>query len=747
MSSSFIGKVLDSYRIIERLGIGGMGVVFKAIHIKLDKVFAIKIIAPGLAMNEHFIKRFQTEAKALAKFEDPNIVRIYDLRSIEDQWFIVMEYVEGTTLTDKILQDGAFQWLDTVPIIKQVLNAIGHAHEAGIIHRDIKPNNIMISEKGIVKITDFGLAKDQTKSTNTISVTSGGTLYYMSPEHVKGFSFIDARSDLYSIGMTCYEMLTGIVPFANMNSDFDIRESIIRKDFDKPRSINPTIPSELEMIIMKSINKNPDDRYQTADDMIQAIKNFESQYGLADGEQIEQDKQAPEPVLIKESSSQETEDHVTDTNTEPIITEKKKPLLKWIAALIVLAIITIIALKIDSFIYTPVPAVQSGDANSSSKLTISSTPSNAYISLNGNPLGETPFTSDSLQAGQYSLKIHKENYNTIDTTLNLTESSDLAVLIALKKIHEIPSPVTSKKDPVKKSEKPANVVSVLSIYSEPSDSEIWLNGKLSGRSPIRSMQLTPGTYSLEIRRTGFEKYTRNLILNTGNNQKINATLIPFNGGLSVIKDPSSATVLVDGEVRNKNNSPVMNLTGLSIGKHTIKVTNQGYETFEQEIEIKQNEIYTLNANLVRREGNLSIQVRPWGSIYINGELQESTADIKHTFRLPVDQYDINVEHPTLGFWQKRIQIDDKKDKDVIVNFTKQLKIQIKALDELNSSLDGNIFVDGKSTGQITPGVITLRTGVHKIEIKKEGYLTEGGEKLVLINSGMDQTITFKLLRK
>jgi PAS domain S-box-containing protein len=120
MYSSFIGKVLDNYRILERLGIGGMGIVFKAIHIKLDKVFALKMIAPGLSMNEHFIKRFQTEAKALAKFEDPNIVRIYDLRSVDDHWFIVMEYVQGTTLTDKILTDGAFHWLEALPIIKQV---------------------------------------------------------------------------------------------------------------------------------------------------------------------------------------------------------------------------------------------------------------------------------------------------------------------------------------------------------------------------------------------------------------------------------------------------------------------------------------------------------------------------------------------------------------------------------------------------------------------------------------------------
>ncbi len=149
--------------------------------------------------------------------------------------------------------------------------------------------------------------------------------------------------------------------------------------------------------------------------------------------------------------------------------------------------------------------------------------------------------------------------------------------------------------------------------------------------------------------------------------------------------------MVDGKVKDKQNAPVINITGLSIGKHTIEVANQGYEAFEQEIEIRQNEIYRLNAKLVRRNGNLNIQVRPWGSIYINGELQESTADIKHTLQLPVDQYDIKVEHPTLGFWQKSIQIDDKKDNDLIVNFTKQLKIQIKAIDELNSPLERKYF--------------------------------------------------------
>jgi len=242
MSSAFIGKVLDNYRIVESLGVGGMGLVFKAIHVKLDKVFALKIIAPGLTMNESFISRFQTEAKALAKLEDPNIVRIYDLRADQDQWFIVMEFVEGINLLQMIKKEVAIPWRKALPILKQILTGIGHAHAAGIIHRDIKPNNVLISADQVVKIADFGLAKDQSSMVTTASLASGGTLFYMSPEHVKGISFTDTRSDIYSIGMTFYEMITGGVPFKNITSDFEIRETIMRKEFDTPTVVNPDIP-------------------------------------------------------------------------------------------------------------------------------------------------------------------------------------------------------------------------------------------------------------------------------------------------------------------------------------------------------------------------------------------------------------------------------------------------------------------------------------------------------------------------
>lgn len=335
MQSSYIGKVIDHYRIIERLGIGGMGVVFKAINIKIDKLVALKMIAPGLAMNKNFVKRFHAEAKALAKLKDFNIVDIVDLRSDNDQFFIVMEYVDGENLYDIIKKDGAYTCDQAIPLLKQILTAIGHAHKAGIIHRDLKPNNIMVTKDGVVKITDFGLAKDQTIEHNTVSIASGGTLYYMSPEHVKGFSFTDHRSDLYSIGMTFYEMITGKVPFQNINSDFDLRERIVRKVFERPSVYNKAIPSELESIIMKAIAKDPAERYQTANEMLSAVEMFEKSKAFQTLSGV-----SPRPLKSADADPETRFD-------SPVIKKSNSYFKKFIAALFILLII------LASFYYYP----------------------------------------------------------------------------------------------------------------------------------------------------------------------------------------------------------------------------------------------------------------------------------------------------------------------------------------------------------------------------------------------------------
>ena len=259
MNSTIIGKVLDNYRILQNIGRGGMGFVFKALNIKLNKIVAIKMIAPALAMNDSFMSRFEAEAKTLAKLENRNIVRIHDLRVESDYSYIVMEYVEGVTLGRLIKEKGPIPWRQALKLFNQMLHAIDHAHKEGIIHRDIKPNNVLINRQGVVKITDFGLAKNQAEFGLTQSVTTGGTLFYMSPEQVKGLVYTDERSDIYALGFTLYEMLTGSTPFSTDHTDFDIREAIIRTKFPQPHQLNKKIPTKLGRIVDQAINKKPED--------------------------------------------------------------------------------------------------------------------------------------------------------------------------------------------------------------------------------------------------------------------------------------------------------------------------------------------------------------------------------------------------------------------------------------------------------------------------------------------------------
>jgi serine/threonine protein kinase len=738
MSSSFIGKVLDNYRILEHLGVGGMGVVFKAVHVKLDKVYAIKMIAPGLSMNENFIKRFQSEAKSLAKFEDPNIVRIYDLRSDNDQWFIVMEFVEGINLSDIIAKDGAYDWQEALPILKQILTAIGHAHRAGIIHRDIKPNNVMITKEGSVKITDFGLAKDQTKLAHTLTIGSGGTLFYMSPEHIRGLSFTDKRSDIYSIGMTLYEMITGSVPFKNMDSDFDIRESIVRKEFEKPTAYNPDIPLELEKIVMKSVAKKSEDRYQTIEEMLQAVVDFESKYSIQDiVEDVLHKKQKASSKKGKDAQLKKVEKRVNEPEKPQEQKFQKKYVLAGALALIISLIFVFFT---DIF----PPALDEKEMETLSSLTIACEPEPALIYINGDSIGHTPIKKYSLLPGKYSLRVIKEDYIPVDTTILINDQSDLDVAFSLRAVERAKEPVKLTRPSVEKETEPASANASMSFQSNPNGAEIWINRELFGTTPMGLQELKPGIFLIEIKKDGYERFQERIELDKGMKEVIEATLIPFTGGLSITKDPPSAIILLDGKKYVDNHSPLVDLKNIIVGKHRIEIVKSGFSSFIEEVEIKKNEIIQLNTRLVQLEGTLSIHVRPWGSIYINDELKKASSDVKYEVALPVDQYNIKVVHPTLGRWQKNIQINTEATIALNINFNRKIPVSVSAFDEQGHPLFGEIILDAKNTGKSTPEELNVRIGVHKLSVKKDGYRVENGEKEVFIDEDFSEPLTFIL---
>jgi len=275
VETNLIGQTIDSYRLLEVLGKGGMGVVYKALDTALEREVALKMISLDLAKDELFLKRFRTEAKALAKLDDPHIVTIFALRETEIGLLMVMEFVDGITLAE-MLRPGPIPSEKTLPMIKQILTALGHAHQVGIIHRDIKPSNVMITRAGEVKVTDFGLAKIQRGAETTITLFTVGTLLYMSPEQVKNSAQVDRRSDIFSLGMTFYEMLAGRTPFEKTGAQVDILNAIITGRFPPPEQFNSAVPPKLSQIVMQAIAADPARRFQNTGELLKAIAQFEA---------------------------------------------------------------------------------------------------------------------------------------------------------------------------------------------------------------------------------------------------------------------------------------------------------------------------------------------------------------------------------------------------------------------------------------------------------------------------------------
>jgi serine/threonine protein kinase len=283
---SFIGKEVDGHRIDAVLGRGGMGIVFKAENIELSRTVALKIINPALAQDDSFIRRFRLEARALAQIHHPNIVLVYAFRPFDLGYYISMEYVHGPTLAEYLEANGALSWNETVFLLKQMLSAFHFAHSAGVIHRDIKPRNILLAPNNVVKITDFGLAKVVQEGTTlahdtTVTVATGGTIHYMPPEQIRGLKNVDHRGDLFSLGMSMYESLTGTLPFDKNASGYTIQKIIVEEPFPDIRKNHPEIPRALAKIIMKTLEKDPDKRYQSAAEMKAAIEEFEKEQHMS----------------------------------------------------------------------------------------------------------------------------------------------------------------------------------------------------------------------------------------------------------------------------------------------------------------------------------------------------------------------------------------------------------------------------------------------------------------------------------
>ena len=268
-----IGRKLDGrYEITELIGVGGMADVYKATDILEDKTVAVKILKTEFADNEEFVRRFRNESKAIAVLSHPNIVKIFDVGFSEKIQFIVMEYIDGITLKEFMEQQGVIKWKDCVHFIIQILRALQHAHDRGIVHRDIKPQNIMLFSDGTIKVMDFGIARFAREEGKTISDKAIGSVHYISPEQARG-DVTDEKSDIYSVGVMMYEMLCGVKPFDGDNP-VAVALMHMQNEAQPLRAVNDSIPEGLEEIVIRAMQKEAPKRYQSASEMIKDIEEF-----------------------------------------------------------------------------------------------------------------------------------------------------------------------------------------------------------------------------------------------------------------------------------------------------------------------------------------------------------------------------------------------------------------------------------------------------------------------------------------
>ena len=271
-NDKYIGRLLDNrYEILEVIGTGGMAVVYKARCHRLNRLVAIKILKDDLSQDEEFRRRFHAESQAVAMLSHPNIMSVYDVSTTDEADYIVMELIDGITLKQYMEKKGVLNWKETLHFGMQIAKALEHAHSRGIVHRDIKPHNVMVLKNGSVKVTDFGIARIMSKS-NTLTKEALGSVHYISPEQAKG-GRVDARSDLYSLGVVMYEMMTGRPPYDG-ESAVSVAIQHINGTPKMPSVLNPNIPGGLEQIIMKAMEKDPAKRYASATEMLYDLEEF-----------------------------------------------------------------------------------------------------------------------------------------------------------------------------------------------------------------------------------------------------------------------------------------------------------------------------------------------------------------------------------------------------------------------------------------------------------------------------------------
>lgn len=658
-----IGEILnEKYRIERILGEGGMGIVYLGWQLEIERFVAVKEIKASLPDYDKYIERIKKEAKLLAKLNHPNIIILYDLIQYRDNWYIVMEYVEGMTLDKKLEQGGALPHHEATPIFKQMLAALDHAHQAGIIHRDFKPGNVMIKANGQVKVMDFGLAKIQTRPGATRTSKSehtGGTLYYLSPEQVRSDGrVVDQRSDIYALGMTCYEVLAGYMPLKEKKTTVEILNAILRDNFPPPTKFNAAVPKELGRIIRKAISLKPEKRFQNAREMLEAM----------------------------------------DPPPPPSPTRRIRWLVEisWTIAIVLLTAGVILFTDWESRLFEAL------GLSAPPTLTIITKPDGAEITLNGETIKDkTPLRKRRVKADTNYVQIQSADFFKIKTAIVLQKGQDSTLTFELKPSARITAHVT------------------------PAEAEIVFDGRAMPLAELLQTEFTVGEHRIVVASRGYKEIDTTIILSQGLNmitfnlEKI--VIPPAVGWISLTSTPSGADVEIRGPVNIKKPTPIKNLNAPA-GKYEIWIHYEQYEDSLFVATVDSGRIFSRHVRLRLLPGLLNLTINPESTVNINEQLARENTD-HYEKKLAAGTYFLKILHSATGaFWADSINIAPTGEFTKEFDFSQEFKIGISAVDSAsNDRPSAEIYVDGIDIKKTTPNEILLRFGYHEIAVQTEGY--------------------------
>ncbi|NIO49649.1 MAG: protein kinase [Candidatus Aminicenantes bacterium] len=632
VGTTFAGR----YRIIEELGRGGMGKVYKVVDSEIKESMALKLLNPEIAVDKSTLDRFRNELKFARKITHKNVCRMYDLNKEKENYYITMEYMPGEDLKSSLRRAGRISVGKAIFIAKQVCEGLAEAHRLGVVHRDLKPQNIMIDKKGNAHILDFGIARSLKAKGITVTGTMIGTPDYMSPEQVEAEE-IDQRSDIYALGVILYEMLTGTLPFEG-NTPLSIAVKQKTEKPPNPRDLNPKISEELSQVILRCMTKEKNRRYQKAEHLLTDLENIDK--GLPTT-----DKFLPE-IEFKKATT-------------------RKHLVPW--ALLFIAVITITGYLFydkvlrggqkeqenSAMIAEPIAEENSVSASQSGFMEINSIPEGAGVYIDNKYEGITPIKHGILP-GTYRIRIKKDpEYEEISDEI------------------EVKTRETSSKNYV------LSAAYFLEVKTVPEGADVRIDGNYKGKTPIK-VELPKRTCRLKIEKGGeWSNIDESLTLNPGINS-FERSLRRITHSLSIKTDPPGAGVSIGGEPIGITPVKKMDL----FGNYYIKIEKKGYETIEEPINVEADTEKTYDLiKLENKVGKIILKVHPYANVFLDGKLIgevpptiiQEVKEGKHTIEFVSQKLSkkITVELEINGEETKEIRMNMKSGKKEILKLNSE----------------------------------------------------------------------------